>query len=739
VRVCFLIDELAAAGTETQLLALIDHMDRRRVSPYLCLLRGDNPASQALEPDDCPVMRLGVGALRRPATLVRAWRFARFLRCERIDVLQAYFPDSSYFGLPAAWLAGVPHRVRTRNNLGHWMTPLHRRLGRLLNVFTTRTVANCDAARRALLAAEAPRPETVLVLENGVDLERFRRIPPLAPRPVTAERRVGIVANLRPVKGLDVFVRAAALVRAAHPQAVFQVAGEGELRDALESQAREQGLAGRLTLPGGVADVPAFLAGLDVAVLCSHAEGMSNALLEYMAAGRAVVATAVGAAPDLIEDGRHGLLVPPGDAGRLAAAIGRLLRDPALARRLGEAARRRAFERYSREAMVRRFENFYEGLVRHSPLSPEAGERGGFATRRTPMPDVLTDIPGKAGRFWGDHTTFVGPKQPPGWLLRLAGRRWAYNLTGATAALRLFARRRHCQGIVTDGGSSGMLFAWLQALCLWGRKPHVLIDCLWDLPASPWRRWLKALRVRLAARSAHCFVVWAGHEAEDFARAFGLPRWQLEYVPFHHTLHGYTYEERDDGYLFAGGNSDRDYRTLVEAVRPLDLPVWIALTQRDLLDGVELPPHVRVEATTPDGFRQAMAAARLIVVPMRKGTLRSGGQQTLLNAMLMGKPTVAVGRRWAVDFITDGVDGLIVDYEDAEGLRRAVRWVLDNPEAARRMGERARERAAPFTTERCMRAVHDLVTGASGVTPRTLTPTPRPETKHHAAASTAFR
>jgi glycosyltransferase involved in cell wall biosynthesis len=349
------------------------------------------------------------------------------------------------------------------------------------------------------------------------------------------------------------------------------------------------------------------------------------------------------------------------------------------------------------------------------------------------MPDVLTDIPGKPRRFWGEHTTFVGPKQPPGWLLRLAGNRWAHNLTGAAAALRLFARRRHCRGVVTDGGSSGMLFAWLQALCPWGRKPHVLIDCLWDLPDSPWRARLKALRVRLAARSAHRFVVWASHEAEDFARAFGLPPWQLEYVPFHHTLQDYDFEVRDEGYLFAGGNSDRDYRTLVEAVRPLDLPVWIALTRRELLRGVEVPPHVRVEGTSHEGFRRAMAGARLIVVAMKKGTLRSGGQQTLLNAMLMGKPTIAVGRRWAVDFITDGVNGLIADYEDVTGLRRAIAWVLNNPAAARALAERGREHAARFTTQRTMQTVYELVTGAGR--PRAASPTTLRSTPVHVNAS----
>jgi len=180
--------------------------------------------------------------------------------------------------------------------------------------------------------------------------------------------RVGAVSNLRPVKGLDVLVRAAAQVHARHPRAVFTVGGEGELRAELEQQVAAAGLAGRFTLPGSASDVPGFLAGLDVAVLCSHAEGMSNALLEYMAAGRAIVATAVGAAPELIDDGVHGLLVPPRDAARLANAIARLLDDRELARRLGEAARRRALECFSRAAMMRRFEDFYAGLL------PDNGE-----------------------------------------------------------------------------------------------------------------------------------------------------------------------------------------------------------------------------------------------------------------------------------------------------------------------------------------------------------------------------
>jgi glycosyltransferase involved in cell wall biosynthesis len=362
LRVCFVIDFLAPAGTEMQLLALIRHLDRRLVSPYLCLLRGHLGQSRSLEPADCPVWRFELGSLCRLNTLAQAWRFRRLLRRERIDVVQTYFADSSYFAIPTAWLAGVPHRIRTRNNLGHWLTPAHRLLGALLNAFTTQTIANCEAAREALLATEHPRVESVVVLENGVDLERFIQIVPSSPS-VDRPRRVGMIANLRHVKGVDVLIDAAARLGNEHGELAFEVAGDGPDRQAFEQRIKAAGLGGRFFLPGLLADIPRFLAGIDVAVLSSRSEGMSNALLEYMAAARPTVATAVGAAPTLIEHGVHGLLVPADDSSRLAEAIANLLKNPTLARRLGMAARQRAHQRYSRAAMVRRFEDFYENLA----------------------------------------------------------------------------------------------------------------------------------------------------------------------------------------------------------------------------------------------------------------------------------------------------------------------------------------------------------------------------------------
>jgi glycosyltransferase involved in cell wall biosynthesis len=283
----------------------------------------------------------------------------RFWRNLRTDVLQVYFLDSVYFGVPLARLAGVRRVVRVRNNLGHWLTPRHRWLGRVMGQLADVTLTNCEPARRALLQAEGGSVRKVRVLENGVDVQHFAAL-----RPPNGRRtpRIGAVANLRPVKAIDLLIRAARRVLTDRLNASFHVAGDGEQRPELERLIAELRLQGRFVLHGALADIPGFLATLDVAVLCSHAEGMSNAVLEAMAAGRPVVATDVGANGHLLRNGELGVLVPPGDEGALAEAIHGVLDDPARSARLGEQARRHVQTHYSRDAMRRRFEDFYARL-----------------------------------------------------------------------------------------------------------------------------------------------------------------------------------------------------------------------------------------------------------------------------------------------------------------------------------------------------------------------------------------
>jgi glycosyltransferase involved in cell wall biosynthesis len=203
------------------------------------------------------------------------------------------------------------------------------------------------------------------IVPNGIDLSRFSgpvrecalrreaRIPSSAPL-------LGVVARLEAEKGHRVLIAAMSAVLAAVPEAWLAVIGEGSEADALRAQATALGVASRVLFTGRRDDVSAVTADLTVAVLPSLREAQGISLLEAMARRVPVVATDVGGIPEVVTDGVDGLLVPPGDSAALAEAIVGLLRDPTLARRLGEAGRRTVEERFSINAQVRRIQGVYD-------------------------------------------------------------------------------------------------------------------------------------------------------------------------------------------------------------------------------------------------------------------------------------------------------------------------------------------------------------------------------------------
>lgn len=361
IRVSLMIDNLGRAGTETQLLALIRTLDRTRIEPSLVLLDGESDESRTLGPPDCQIFRLGVKKLFARNTFRAGQQLRRHWNETKPDIAQFYFLDSAYFGVPVAKLAAVPKIVRVRNNLSYWLTRKHRILNRLIRPFVDATLTNSEAGRDALIQQDGLSPKRITVIENGVDLERF---PNHGHRPFSEPSiRVGCVANLRPVKNIDGLLHVAAALFPLFPNLQFEVAGEGEQRPELEKLHAELGLGDRFRFLGSVDDIPKFLGSLDLAVLPSHSEGMSNALLEFMAAGRPIVATDVGASSKLIHSGACGILAPSSQPGDISAACQKLLLNPALARQLGDAARERAANEYGRKAMQLRFEEFYQRLV----------------------------------------------------------------------------------------------------------------------------------------------------------------------------------------------------------------------------------------------------------------------------------------------------------------------------------------------------------------------------------------
>lgn len=358
IRVCFVIDNLSRAGTEMHLLLLLKHLDRTQVEPYLCLLDGRADSSRELEPNDTPVCRLGIRRLFAPHAARQAVNFVSFLRKHRIDIVQAYFPDSTRFAAPLAKAAGVRAVIGSRRNIGHWMTWIDARIAAFYNrCFIDKIIANCEAARNAAIEQERIHPSHVVVIPNGVDLEQFTDIGLWTPACNGQPARVGMVGNLRHVKGPDLLIQAARYVLDAHPNTIFEIAGGGDSEPYVQ-RIQRLGLSHRVRLLGSICNVPAFLSTLDVAVLPSRAEGLSNALLEYMAAGRPIVATAVGGNSELIVNCESGLLVTVPDSREIAASIIQLLGDPAMASRMAIKAKAVA-RNYTVESVATRIEDLY--------------------------------------------------------------------------------------------------------------------------------------------------------------------------------------------------------------------------------------------------------------------------------------------------------------------------------------------------------------------------------------------
>ena len=354
--IVYVIDSMGRGGTELQLAGLIARLDRRRFAPSLVTLRHFDPG---VLPDDCPHLHLATGSFVSPRTLSALGGLARSLRRDNTSIVQTFFQDGTIFGGLAARLAGTPVRIASFRDLGFWRTPGKELVLRRVYGGMTWFVANSPAVRDDFCRRDGLDPAGVTVIPNGIEIEHIAFTPP-RPRPAV----VGIVGNLnRPVKRIDLFVEAAGLLHRHHPGVRWEIIGDGPLRPALAARADALGLGAVLSFHGRVPDASRLVSDWDVGVLCSDSEGFSNALLEYMLAGAAVVATDVGGNAAAIVHDATGLLVPVGDASALAAAVGSLLADGTLAGRLAGAAAVEARARYAWPRCVAAHEELYARLL----------------------------------------------------------------------------------------------------------------------------------------------------------------------------------------------------------------------------------------------------------------------------------------------------------------------------------------------------------------------------------------
>jgi glycosyltransferase involved in cell wall biosynthesis len=369
LRVLTLIRDLGPGygGAEVLAVEIARRLDRQRFQSYVCTTRAPVPELAPMRKKTVERLRdAGVSVLelgRRSSVDPLPWRrLYRLLRRERIDILHSHLFRANVPGALIGRMGGVPVVVAHDHTWSYRGRRFRRFVDReLVARFSDAFFTVSAADRELLIERERIPPEKVRVVPNGLAA---------APEPTGRDLRaelglaasaplVGALGRLEPQKAFDVLIEASARLKSLFPGVKVVIAGEGRERRRLQDLVDERGLDDTVALVGYRTDAADLLAAFDVAVMCSSYEGSPLALMEYMAAGKPIVATAARGVPELVENEAHALLVRPGRPGELADAIGRLLSDPALGASLGERARERQRSEFGIDSMVRRIESLY--------------------------------------------------------------------------------------------------------------------------------------------------------------------------------------------------------------------------------------------------------------------------------------------------------------------------------------------------------------------------------------------
>lgn len=360
LRIAHVDAERGFSGGEVQVFLLIDGLAARGHDNLLLCAPGSRAEAEAV--------RRGIAVravpMRTDLDLAATWRLSRRLADADIDLVHLHTGRAAWLGGLAAWLAGLPAIVTRRMDRPvprGWRT-------RLIYEHLTRRVVAISAAVAECLAGAGVPAARVTVISSAVDVGRLQpRRDRVAVRAAEAAAPDDVVvltmSALVPRKGVIVLLDALNALARRGLRPLLWIAGDGPERAALATRVASLGLAAQVRFLGERADVGDLLAGCDVFAMPSLHEGLGIAALEAMAAGRAVIASAVGGLADAIVDGRTGLLVPPDDPCRLADALESLLRDSELRAALGAAGPQRVAERFSAASMVAAYERLYREVL----------------------------------------------------------------------------------------------------------------------------------------------------------------------------------------------------------------------------------------------------------------------------------------------------------------------------------------------------------------------------------------
>ena len=369
VSVCLLCDTVGLdAGTERLVAEIARRLDPSKLDVHLCCME-DSSQLRSLE-GACSTAVFPLTSLYTLQGVRQLISLRSYLARHRIQIVHGFMTKTSILAVFSS-IASQRVVITSRLNTGYWYTPTWKLIFRILNCGTTRVLTNSEAGRAIVAEAEKLDSRKIDVHYQGVNADRFR--PGLGD--ATACRRlgipesapvIGIVANLRPVKDLPLFLRAAKIVSDRCSQAAFLVVGHGQQLGELQALAGELGIADRVFFTKGEGRVIDYLGRMSVACLSSASEGFSNAILEYMATGLPVVVTDVGGNRELVLDGETGFLVRDRTPEAFARPLVELLEDDDLRLRMGANGLARCLSNFEMGKTIRNLQDYYLGLVRQA-------------------------------------------------------------------------------------------------------------------------------------------------------------------------------------------------------------------------------------------------------------------------------------------------------------------------------------------------------------------------------------
>ncbi len=365
VPVLLMVRELGLGGSERQAAEIARALDRGRFEPHVGCFRPNGFRAEELRSAGVPVVEFPVRSFVSASAVRGAAAFASYVRRHGIQVVHSFDYPMNLFGVPVARAFGVPKVLSSQRAHRELAPGLSRHLLRLTDHLVDAIVVNCVAVRRHLIEDEKVAPGRIQICHNGFDTAAFRPIRGPRPAPLQgASIVVGVVCALRAEKDLGLLVRAFASAKDAAPGLKLAIVGSGPERDRLISAVNELSLGGAVHFEPATGSVAEWLRGIDIFVLPSVSEALSNSLIEAMASGCCAIASDVGGNPELVEDGRTGLLFRSGDAADLASCLRRVVENAGLRSRLAQAGAERMHREFSLQASARRMGEIYDAVLK---------------------------------------------------------------------------------------------------------------------------------------------------------------------------------------------------------------------------------------------------------------------------------------------------------------------------------------------------------------------------------------